>query len=388
MFTFFPDNYAWSMITNVEMEMVGTVSEITDAIEPLKAVSGLEPTVSGRAWYETWTALGKHLEKLGTEDNNSSRRRSAARKFFRSGHYFLIAIRFLAHTDSRYLPSYQHAVKTIRLALQLRGDPVEWVEIPFGDKTLKAMYVKAKTTGPAPCMIVYNGFDVTKEYIHPVVAEPFTSRGISLLITDQPGSGAALIEDNIPAVPETEHSAAACIDYLETRSDVDPSRIGIIGASLGGYYAPRAAAFEKRLAACIAWGGVWDAGEIHDAIHNDPSRAKSINDWDEHAMWISGTSNSEDCREVFHRMTLKHVADKITCPLLIMHGENDRQVTERVAERTLEAAINSSRAELKIFTREHGGSEHCHADNIFLGTDYMADWTADVLGGDLNGGAK
>jgi fermentation-respiration switch protein FrsA (DUF1100 family) len=84
-------------------------------------------------------------------------------------------------------------------------------------------------------------------------------------------------------------------------------------------------------------------------------------------------------------MTLAGVADKITCPLLIAHGENDRQVPLWHAEKTIEAAVNSPGRKLKVFTLAEGGAEHCQADNNAMVVDYIADWVVEILGGDLKG---
>jgi dipeptidyl aminopeptidase/acylaminoacyl peptidase len=73
--------------------------------------------------------------------------------------------------------------------------------------------------------------------------------------------------------------------------------------------------------------------------------------------------------------------DKIACPILIVHGENDRQIPLQHAERTYQEAVNSPVRELKVFTLSEGGAEHCAADDNALAVDYMADWVAKVLGG-------
>jgi dipeptidyl aminopeptidase/acylaminoacyl peptidase len=72
--------------------------------------------------------------------------------------------------------------------------------------------------------------------------------------------------------------------------------------------------------------------------------------------------------------------DKITCPLLVIHGENDRQVPLWHAERTIEAAVNSRERELKVCRLADGAAEHCGAHNGPLIVDYMTDWVADKLG--------
>jgi hypothetical protein len=61
-------------------------------------------------------------------------------------------------------------------------------------------------------------------------------------------------------------------------------------------------------------------------------------------------------------------------------GENDRQVGVELAVKTYDAAVNSSRRELKITRLDEGGAEHCHIDNPTMGNDYHWSWTAEVLG--------
>ena len=88
---------------------------------------------------------------------------------------------------------------------------------------------------------------------------------------------------------------------------------------------------------------------------------------------------------VAKQLTLEGVVEKITCPLLIVHGENDRQVPLWHAEKTIEEAVNSPNRKLKVFTLAEGGAEHCQADNRSLAVDCIADWVAEVLGGDPKG---
>ena len=82
---------------------------------------------------------------------------------------------------------------------------------------------------------------------------------------------------------------------------------------------------------------------------------------------------------------LEKIADKITCPFLIVHGENDRQIPLWHAEKTYAHAVNSPDRELKIFHLADGGAEHCGADNGSLVVDYIADWAAEKLGASVQG---
>jgi transcriptional regulator with XRE-family HTH domain len=118
---------------------------------------------------------------------------------------------------------------------------------------------------------LYNGFDVTKELLYGFIREEFADRGIACLVIDTPGTGEPLRLSNVPSRPDYEVPTTAIVDYVVTRPDIDPERIGLLGISLGGYYAPRGASFERRIRACAAWGGVWDYGAVwqHSA---DPVR--------------------------------------------------------------------------------------------------------------------
>jgi fermentation-respiration switch protein FrsA (DUF1100 family) len=150
--------------------------------------------------------------------------------------------------------------------------------------------------------------------------------------------------------------------------------------SLGGYYAPRAAAFEKRFACCVAWGAIWDYGEISEARARKAGTELSISDWADHVKWVFGKDSIEEVLAVTRRMTLEGVIDKVTCPILITHGENDRQVPLHHAQKTYDGAVNSPHRELKVFTAAEGGVEHCQADGAPNAMDYMGDWIAAVLG--------
>jgi dipeptidyl aminopeptidase/acylaminoacyl peptidase len=188
----------------------------------------------------------------------------------------------------------------------------------------------------------------------------------------------------LPSGPDTERAAGASIDYLEGRDDVDPDRIGMMALSLGGYYAPRAAAFEKRFKCCVAWGAIYDYGHtVAERVggHGEPS----VPGYVEHINWVFGKKTIEETMAVVKQMTLKGVAEKITCPLLVIHGENDRQVPLWHAERTVAEAVHSPDAELKVNRLADGGAEHCGADNSTIVVDYMTDWVADRLQGHASG---
>ena len=388
MFEYFPNNYTWSLAVMSALNRGAQMSEVDEACRPLKEVAGVkallgDPTQQ-RAWFESWMKVSERVQRLGEADEAAGHPLSAGRKYLRAGLYYLLAERMPSHKDPRRLDAYKRGIEIYKRGLICRKEPVEFVEVPFGKHMLPALFSKAPVPGRAPCVVHFDGLDVTKEIIYAAVADEFRRRGISLLIVDHPGVGAALRLQGLPSGPETEKPAGASVDYLETRADVDPKRIGIMALSLGGYYAPRAAAFEKRFACAVAWGAIFDYHAcVSDRIggRGEPS----VPGYAEHVNWVFGCDKIEDTLKIVKQMTLEGIADKITCPLLIVHGENDRQVPLWHAERTYQAAVNSPGRELKICRLADGGAEHCGADNGPLVVDYMTDWVAEKLGGNVKG---
>ena len=378
MFRYFDDNYTWDLALNAALDCGANMTEIDAELSPLRSAKFDNWKDGDRAWFDAWTRMGRKLEKYARLDEEQGFDLTAGKKFTRAGVYYTMADRFFPDGVEQQLPSYRHMVETFLKGVKLSGDDVELVSVPYRGSSLPAYFVRAKTDGPAPCVISLNGFDSSKEWIYPVVAPSFTKRGMHALVVDQAGTGGALRENNIPAIAESEASASACVDFLIEQSGVDASKIALMGASLGGYYAPRAAAFEHRLAACIAWGGLWDLGEVFQTLDQDGVE-QSMPDMLEHAMWSFGQDNPEDTWAVINSMRLEDVIKDVRCPLLVIHGEHDLQAGVSHATRTYEGAVNSAKRELKIFTTEEGGAMHCQVDNMPLATDYAADWCAKLF---------
>lgn len=380
MFEYFPNNYPWSLAVMGALNRGGNIGEVDEACRPLREIAAKKnDPVAQTAWFESWMKTATRVERLGQQDEEAGHPFSAGRKYMRAGLYYLLAERMPSHKDPRRLIAFKKGIAAYAKGLKLRKEPVEIVEIPYGRHTLKAYFMKAPVPGKAPCVVHFDGFDVTKEIIYGGVAEEYRRRGISLLIVDHPGAGEALRLDHLPTIVETEKPAGAAIDWLEKRSDIDAKRIGMVALSLGGYYAPRACAFEKRFACCVAWGAIYDFG-VAFKKRIDGTNEPSVPGFVEHAKWVFGVDSQDEAVAFAERMTLKGVADKITCPLLIVHGENDRQIPLWHAEQTYADAVNAASRELKVFTLADGGAEHCGADNGSLIVDWITDWVADKLG--------
>jgi len=382
MFEYFEGQYSWNLGLLMAAQLGGEMSEIDEACRPLRelATRPKDDPEAQAAWIERWSALARKVEGFARRDEADGHGLTAGKRYRRACIYWFIAERMASHKSPRKMILYRAMLECFERSVRLRGEPIEFVDIPYQGTTLAALLRRAPGEGPKPAMIHFDGFDVTKEWMELCgIAREFAARGISTLMVDHPGIGAALRLQGLAMNPDTERWASACMDWLERRDDIDARRVGVIAMSLGGYYAPRAAAFEKRLAACVAWGARWDNAGSHGRILRDPDASRSVMGWVEHALWYYGAATTDEAYEKIAVMTLAGVADRITCPLLVVHGANDRQVPLEQAQRTVREAVNSPRAELRVFTEEEGGTEHVGGDLFSPTIDYIADWVAEVL---------
>jgi len=382
MLEYFPNEPNWNFSVALALLGGGNIHEIDAVVGPLKNMPDRGTDKAQEAWMERWCMLGARLERLAMQDEEEGHYLSAGRKYMTACTYYLVAERQVSRTNPLKLETYRKVLDCFKKGAKLGKEPVEFVEIPYKDTSLPALFVPALGKGKAPCMIHFDGADGIKELLYFVTNKEYRKRGVALLIVDHPGVGEALRLRNLYTGPDTEVPAGACIDYLEKRKDVDASRVGIVAMSLGGYYAPRAAAFEKRLKCCVAWGAAWDFSILVEKLAGELK--------DEHLMnfqfaWITGKNTLEETLAVARQMTLAPIADKITCPFLVVHGENDRLLPTEIAEKTINAAVNSPIRKLKIFTSEDGGVEHCQADDGLIVSEYISDWAAEILGGKPKG---
>jgi dienelactone hydrolase len=387
MFEYFSNNYPWSTSVMIVAQTGGEMSEIDEACRPLREqYDQLSPSERASAWWEAWCRAADRVRILAERDRQNGAFRTAARKFRRACVYYMAAERQIGPHDARKMKSYDAMIEAFGLSVKLSKSPVQFVDIPFERSTLPALYVAPPTTRPGACMILFDGFDQCKEgtFLSELTPE-FTARKIGCLYVDHPGVGAALRKLSLPAIPDIERAASACVDWLFGRKEVDQKRIGIMAQSLGGYYSFRSAAFEHRLACAVAHGARWDNDGSHGRILRNPDAARSIADWLDHAMWYYGTQTKEETAAAIAAMTLEGgIAERIKCPVLVAHGKNDRQVPIEQARKMVERAVNSPQRDLRIFDESEGGVEHVGCDNLSIQIDYMADWISKVMATELD----
>ncbi|CAJ0720865.1 2,6-dihydropseudooxynicotine hydrolase [Ralstonia edaphis] len=382
MFRYFPTNYVWNLSVNLAIEMGARIGEIEEICAPLQEAAKQADADGTRAFRETWSRMADKLCELAEEDEARGRVLSAGDKYNRAATYYLTGERLQAHGAEGRLELYKRFLDVFAKGIAATAENCERVEIPYGDTHLSALYVRAEgVTGRAPILVQVNGLDSTKEMKYRVgLPQWLARRGVSSLVVDQPGTGEALRLHDLHAVYNTEVWASKIVDWLETRDDVDPKRIGLEGVSLGGYYCPRAVAFEPRFACGVVWGANHDWRDVQKKRLAREGSFPVPHYW-EHVRWVWGAPDMDAFMRIADKVHLDGVLDRIRVPFLVTHGEKDSQIPVHWAHRTYEQLVNSPKRELKIFTDREGGVQHSSFDNSANAGRYIADWVAETLGG-------
>jgi dipeptidyl aminopeptidase/acylaminoacyl peptidase len=313
-------------------------------------------------WCAAWSRRAAVHEKLGNEALGGGYRLSASEHLTRAAVCYHFAKFVFVHDYEQMRAAHQKAVACRDAALAHLDPPGERVEIPYEGTRLYGVLRKPCGIAPPPIVVMCMGLDSAKEEMD-AYESIFLSRGMATLAFDGPGQGEA--EYELPIRGDYEAPVRSVVDWVERRTDVDANRIGLWGVSLGGYYAPRAAAFEKRVKACISLSGPYDWSDIWPQMNPLTREAFRVR---------AKCTTLEAARDYGAKLTLKGVASKITCPLFIVAGKEDRIVPWQDSERLAKEA--SGPVELLLI--EDGN--HVANNRGYRYRTQSADWMARQLG--------
>src|SRR6266849_4269303 len=305
------------------------------------------------AWFAEWKRMGDKVDARGHAAEKAGHKQTAASCYLRASRYYQTGERFKQPRTQESMDTYAKSVACFRAAAKFLHRPrIEPVEVPYEKASLPALLVHPdpEATGgkPAPCMVFFDGFDVTKELQYGYGIPDLAARGIGCLIVDGPGNGESVRFRNLPLIAETERYATPVYEYLASRREVDDKRIGVMALSLGGYYAPRAASLEPRFACCVAWGAQWDYHAIWAKRLDELASGKvlSLSVPPEHLQWVLGVSSQAAALKKLEAFRLDGIVQRMTCPFLLLHGAGDEQIPLALAEKCF-AAVGSKHKTLE-----------------------------------------
>ncbi len=323
-----------------------------------------EVTASIAAWDDwcgAWSARAALHEEMGRAALANNQRISAGEHLQRAGVYYHFGKFLFVHDIAQMQAAHRKAVACRTLALPHLDPPGERVEMPYEGKFLAGILRKPAGMEHPPLVVMAVGLDSAKEETD-AYEQPFLARGLATLVFDGPGQGEG--EYDFAIRGDYEVAVRAVLDFIETRRDLDPSRIGVWGVSLGGYYAPRATAFEKRIKACIALGGPFDWAAAWDGLPELTREAFRVR---------SHCATQAEAKRHAATLSLTGVAQNITCPIYIMNGKLDRILPWRDAERL----AREVKGPVTLNLIDDGN--HVANNRVYRWRSQSADWMAEQL---------
>ena len=358
----FPQDEDWSIQTMRLLAQVAVGG--ADLFECTRTAARIgRETTDGEIWYREWTRTAEEIEAQAEAALKRGETTTARRALFRSCSYYRHSEFFLNSDDPRRARAYHNGRNNWRRAGALTGGEIELFEVPFEGRTMEGYLVRPDNTGAKrPTVLFLGGADSWAEELYFLGGSEFPARGMNVVMVDTPGRGSSLRFKEMYSRPDYEVPVKAVLDYLETREDVDADRFGLAGVSFGGYYAPRAAAFEPRVKAVAAWCGTWSI--LTDFYEFYPALQQQL-------QWLSGAKDDAEARAKLAEFTLEGVAEKIDVPVYVMHGTDDIVMDIKGAHRFVAALTN---ADVTFDVYDGAGSLHCSYDYLSVAAARLADW--------------
>jgi alpha-beta hydrolase superfamily lysophospholipase len=319
--------------------------------------------------------------------------RSKGTALLRAHTYYRTAEFFLSPTDPRRAASFKSNVAAFYEGLQALKVSYERIAVPHGRDHLNAVYYPGPAGSEArPLLVVVGGYDSTMEELYLLIGYAALQHGYSVLTYEGPGQGSVLRQQGLHMQADWEKPNSAVLDqFLSTHPK--PSKIVLLGASLGADLAARAAAFDPRVDGVVAYDAFFDGYAI--ATHNIPSLALWLHahgydhllnslargnsdsgaKWaQENGMWVFGVSEPTQVLDAFKAYTIAPVADRITQDVLLLAGTADLFIPVNQLDQERNALSRAHSVSAVVFDRDSGGSLHCQIGAPSLWQGVLFDW--------------
>lgn len=352
-------------------------------------------------WVMAWSALAQRLEDEGDVAEAAGHATSARDLWLRASNYWNKASFLADATDDAgaFARLWERHRRLWDRAAPRLDPPAEHVGIPFEGVELEGYLWRPTDDGtPRRTLVLNNGSDGPVTDMWSMGAADALGRGWNVLTFDGPGQNATLNRLGIGFRPDWEVVITAVVDWLDGQRGVDAERIALLGNSQAGYWVPRAAAFEQRLAAIVADPGVTDVSaswfahlpEDMAAAVDDPARKDDFDAGMAFALADPDLGYTlkvrsrpfriesfwELYRSVRHYRLDTETLGRITCPTAVTSPEGEQfwpgQAEEMVAALTCPH-------QLLTFTEAEGASWHCEPVALALRNQRILDWLDTVV---------
>lgn len=362
-------------------------AEVGECLYAASQVNERDPS----SWVGAWLAIADRLAQAAESMQAKGRRVSARETYLRAMTYY----RFASVCQSPHAPALPTTWQKMRAcfcqAAELFDPPIIPLRIPFEGKALTGYFMRPDAREvKRPTLLAVSGGEGVAEDMYFFGGAAGVQRGYNILMCEGPGQGQAIL-DGMTVRTDTETLAERIVDFALGLPGVDPERLALYGISGGGYAVTRAAAFEKRIKACIAnppiidlaglirseWGALQGAPNvIKDALVSLLARRSAVSQVSlSKLLWAAGV---ERVTEYFDKISQARVeVENITCAMLCMVSTSDPAECIRQTHECHDR-LRGQKA-IRVFTAEEGADAHCQVNNLSLSNQVMFDWLDEVL---------
>jgi len=390
---FFADQTYHFQTLRVLNDVASDGAETSEVLETVKHIRSGD----AQGWFRAWSETGDRVARLASATTD---RIAKGRALLRAHNYYRTAEFFLLPDDPKRPVSAAKNVQYFYAGLDAMGVAYQRIKVPYGEgHHLEAVYYPAVESHPNRPLIVFcGGFDSTLEELYFLLVKDAHEHGYEVLTYDGPGQGSVLRDQGLTFTHEWEKPTKAVVDAF-LAGHARPEKMVLVGASLGGYLAPRAAAFDERFDGVVAWDVLFDLGAVVSAppavfwlrdhglvavvdlmIRANAALSPGFAWRVSNGMWTTGTKHPLDTVTALQKYTLAGVAQRIKGDVLILAGAEDHFVpVAQVAQ--FEKALTAARSvTTKIYDRSTGGAEHCQIGAQALWHADFFDWMAAKFG--------
>ena len=368
---FAEQTFHFETLRNVGYTLSGC-ADVGDILETVKLI----PEGDMQGWYSAWAATADRVLALAERTQDALSKGGA---YMRASTYQRTGEFLLPPDDPKRPGSFEKTVEYFFKGLDALGVRYELLSAPYESGRLRALYMPgAQGSDSRPLIILVGGFDSILEELYPVLGKAALDRGYSVLMYEGPGQGEPLRKYGLTFTPEWEKPNAAVLDEF-LRTHPKPSAMVLIGMSMGGYLAPRAAAFEPRLDGVVAFDQCTDgfdsgARVVQAAANPVALKTPGVRWFYDTALWTLGTKGIEDTLQAGKSYKLLPVADRIRQDVLILAAAEDHFNPFHQVADFEKALVNARSVTTRVFDRPSGGAEHCQCGNTSLVHAAVFDW--------------
>jgi pimeloyl-ACP methyl ester carboxylesterase len=359
---------------NFQFNRVFTYGDVACREEELWEIAPRLQKFDYRAWHREWHGLAVRAE--------------GEQRLMHAAYYHRLSEFFLPDGFPEKEEAYHDFHRCFYEAVA--GESLEKFEVPYPGGHLPVLRLKAPREKGV--ILVHGGFDSFMEEFYIELKRMPEEQGYTVILFEGPGQGRTLRE-GLKMTHEWERPVSSVLDYFRL------DRAALVGISLGGYLALRAAAYEPRIARVAAYGVVYDAFECFarnfpDQVIAqfremvDAGKKEEVTAWIEtlrqssdilewtltHGMYISGTTNLFDYLHFWMNFNTREISRLIEQDVLLLAGENDHFVPLEMYRRQKEALVKARSVRGRVFTAAEGGDQHCQVGRLDLAWNEILDW--------------